>query len=96
MKDSVVRGRLLQLLCERREEGPLLFGASDDAIAPPGGIDNRAWLHALAELVTHELVRWEPRASETGAMLGSAEITEMGMDVCAGRVKPEITIRLSC
>jgi hypothetical protein len=93
MKDSVVRGRVLQLLCDRREEGPLLFGSGDEAIVPPSGVDHRAWLHALAELADHKLVRWEPQASETGAMLGHAEITENGLDVCEGRAKPQIEIR---
>jgi len=96
MKDSIVRGRLLQLLCDRREEGPLLFGASEDAIAPPGGIDQRAWLHALAELANHDLVSWEPRATERGTMLGRAKITERGMEVVEGRFTPEIAVRLSC
>jgi len=96
MKDSIVRGRLLQLLCDHREEGPLLFGASEDAIAPPGGIDNRAWLQALAELAHHDLVSWEPRTTETGAMAGRAKITERGMEVIEGRFDPEIAIRLFC
>ena len=96
MKDSIVRGRVLQLLYDRREEGPLLFGAAQEAIAPPGGIDGRDWLHAIAELANHGLVRWDPQTSTTDAMLGVAEITETGLDVCEGRTKPEIGIRLSC
>jgi len=93
MKDSIVRGRLLQLLCDRRAEGPLLFGAGEEAIAPSGGIDDRAWLHALAELAEHDLVRWKPHVSEAGAMLGHAEITDSGLDVCEGRATPQIAIR---
>jgi len=93
MKDSVVRGRLLQLLCDRRAEGPLLFGAAEAAIAPPGGIDERAWLQALAELAEHGLVNWQPQTSGSGAMLGSAEITENGVDVCEGHTTPPIGIR---
>jgi len=96
MKDSIVRGRLLQLLCDRREEGPLVFGTSEDAVAPPGGIDQRAWLHALGELASHELVSWEPNATETGTMLGRAKITQRGVDVVEGRFTPEIAIRLLC
>jgi len=96
MKDSIVRGRILQLLCDRREEGPLPFGAYDDAVQPPGGIDNRAWLHALAELADHGFVRWQGRANQTGAMMGYAEITEKVVDVCEGRASSEIQIRLSC
>lgn len=93
MKDSIVRGQVLRLLCDRREEGPLLFGAGEGAIVPSGGTDHRAWLHALAELADHKLVRWEPQTSESGAMIGQAEITENGVDVCEGRATPQIEIR---
>jgi hypothetical protein len=95
VKDSVVRGRLLQLLFERRNEGPLPFGGAEDAVKPPGGIDNRAWLHALAQLVEYNLVSWKPLADESGRrkMTGLAEITERGVDVHDGREDPEIQIR---
>jgi hypothetical protein len=93
MKDSVVRGRLLQMLFERRDEGPLLFGAGEGAIPPPSGIDERAWLHALAELADHELVKWIPGGGETGAMSGLAQITEQGVDVFEGRQTPQISLR---
>ena len=93
VKDSIVRGHVLQLLCDRREEGPLLFGAAEEAIAPPGGVDDRAWLHAVAELAQHHLVSWKPQTTGAGEMLGLAEITESGLDVCEGRTTPEIEIR---
>ena len=96
MKDSIVRGRLLQLLYDRREEGPLVFGAAAEAILSPGGIDDRAWLHALAQLADYGFVRWRPRASQTDAMVGDAEITEKGVDVCEGRAATEIQIRFHC
>ncbi len=35
MKDSVVRGCLLQLLYERRSEGSIPFGHSEQAVPPP-------------------------------------------------------------
>src|SRR2546423_13561781 len=96
MKDSVVRGRVLQLLFDHRDEGPLPFGAAEGAIAPPAGIDERAWLHALAQLVEYELVSWTPTPDVTGrgAMSGLAEITEKGVDVRDGRDNPNISIRL--
>ena len=95
MKDSIVRGRLLQLLFDRRNEGALPFGTSEDAVLPPGGIDNRAWLLALAQLAEHNLVTWKPSHDETGRgkMNGTAEITEHGVDVCDRREKSEIDIR---
>ena len=93
MKDSVVRGRLLQLLFERREDGPLPFGGATDAIPPPAGTDERAWLHALAVLNNHQLINWTPEADAAGAMSGFAEITEAGADAYEGRVKPPIDLR---
>jgi hypothetical protein len=95
VKDSIVRGRLLQMLFDRRNEGPLAFGATEDAIQPPGGIDNRAWLHALAQLVEYDLVSWKPLPDESGRgkMTGLAEITERGADVLDGRENPEIDIK---
>ncbi len=38
MKDSVVRGRMLQLLYERRREGSIPFGHGEQAVPPPEGI----------------------------------------------------------
>ena len=97
MKDSIVRGRLLQLLFERRNEGPLPFGGAENAVQPPGGIDNRAWLHALAQLVEYDLVSWKPLADESGRgkMTGLAEITEHSVDVHDGREAAEIQIRIA-
>jgi hypothetical protein len=95
MKDSVVRGRLLQLLYDRREEGPLPFGAAEGAIPPSPGIDDRAWHHALAQLVEYKLVSWQPLkdSAVSGAMSGLAEITESGVDVRDGRRPSDIDIR---
>lgn len=43
---------------------------------PPGRIDHRDWVHALAELADHKLLRWEPHTSAIGAMVAYADITE--------------------
>jgi hypothetical protein len=68
MKDSVVRGRLLQLLFERRNEEALPFGAAEGAIPPPPGIDERDWLQALAQLVEYGLISWTPSEGKTDAV----------------------------
>lgn len=96
MKDSVVRGKLLGLLFDRRDGGPLPFGAAEGAIPPPPGIDGRAWLHALAQLADYELVNWKPTSpsSGEGKMSGLAEITEKGVDVYEGRLSADIDIRV--
>jgi hypothetical protein len=95
MKDSVVRGRLLQLLFERRNEDALPFGAPKGAIEPPSGISERDWLQALAQLIEYGLVSWAPLEDKTGTegMSGLAQINERGVDVLEGREQPQIDIR---
>jgi hypothetical protein len=95
MKDSVVRGRLLQLLHERRNEDALPFGAAEEAIPAPAGIDERDWLQALAQLVEYGFVSWAPLEEKTGkvGMSGFAQINERGVDVLEGRELPQIDIR---
>src|SRR2546423_6816024 len=83
MKDSVVRGRVLQLLHERRGEGFLPFGAAERAVPTPEGINNRDWLQALAQLAEYNLIGWKPIEDEGGMGLlgGFARINELGTHV---------------
>jgi hypothetical protein len=83
MKDSVVRGRVLQLLHERRGEGFLPFGAAERAVAAPEGINNRDWLRALAQLAEYGLIDWKPIEDKSGMGLlgGFARMNEFGMHV---------------
>ena len=78
MKDSVVRGRVLQLLHERRGEGFLPFGAAERAVPAPEGINNRDWLQALAQLAEDNLIDWKPIEDKSGMGLlgGFAQINE--------------------
>ena len=83
MKDSVVRGRVLQLLHERRGEGFLPFGAAERGVPAPEGINNRDWLRALAQLAEYNLIDWKPIEDKSGMGLlgGFAQINELGMHV---------------
>jgi hypothetical protein len=83
MKDSVVRGRVLQLLYERRGEGFLPFGAAERAVPAPEGINNRDWLQALAQLAEYGLIDWKPIEDKSGMGLlgGFARMNELGMHV---------------
>ena len=83
MKDSVVRGRVLQLLHERRGEGFLPFGAAERAVPAPEGINNRDWLQALAQLAEYNLIDWKPIEDKSGMGLlgGFAQINELGTHV---------------
>ena len=79
MKDSVVRGRVLQLLHERRGEGFLPFGAAERAVPAPEGLNNRDWLQALAQLAEYGLIDWKPIEDKSGMGLlgGFARINEL-------------------
>ena len=96
MKDSVVRGRLLQLLYERRSEGSIPFGHGDQAVPPPGGINRRDWLRAVAQLSEYRLIDWTPLVDQsgTGLLSGFAKINDFGVKVLKAGVEPPIRISM--
>jgi hypothetical protein len=96
MKDSVVRGCLLQLLYERRSEGSIPFGQGEHAVPPPGGISRRDWLRAVAQLSEYGLIDWTPLEDQTGMGLlsGFAKINEFGLKVLEAGIKPPIPIAI--
>ena len=96
MKDSVVRGCLLQLLYERRSEGSIPFGQGEQAVPPPGGISRRDWLRAVAQLSEYRLIDWTPLEDQSGMGLlsGFAKINDFGVKVLEGGVAPPIRISI--
>src|SRR2546430_16407384 len=83
MKDSVVRGYLLQLLYERRSEGSIPFGQGEQAVLPPGGINRRDWLRTLAPPSGFHLIEWTPLEDLTGMglLLGADKMKEFRVQV---------------
>src|SRR5205823_14131465 len=96
MKDSVVRGRLLQLLYERRSEGSIPFGQLEQAVLSPGGISHRDWLRAVAQLSECGLIDWSPLEDKSGMGLlsGFAKISDFGIKVLETGVAPPIQISI--
>src|SRR5438874_10403343 len=96
MKDSVVRGCLLQLLYERRSEGSIPFGHSEQAVPPPGGISGRDWLRAVAQLSEYRLIDWTPVEDQSGMGLlsGFAKINDFGVKVLEAGVASPIRISI--
>ena len=96
MKDSVVRGCVLQFLYERRSEGFLPFGQSEQAVPPPAGINRRDWLRAVAQLSEYRLIDWTPLEDKSGMGLlsGFAKISDFGVEVLEARVAPPIPIAI--
>ncbi len=97
MKDSVVRGRLLQLLYERRSEGSIPFGHVEQAVPPPGGISRRDWLRAVAQLSEYGLIDWTPLEDKSGMgqLSGFAKINDFGVKVIEAGVEPPIQISVA-
>jgi hypothetical protein len=96
MKDSVVRGCLLQLLYERQSEGSIPFGQGEQAVLPPGGISRRDWLRAVAQLSEYHLIDWTPLEDKSGMgqLSGFAKINDFGVEVLEGSVTPPISISI--
>jgi hypothetical protein len=96
MKDSVVRGRMLQLLYERRSEGPIPFGHGEQAVSPPEGINRRDWLRAVAQLSEYRLIDWTPLEDQSGMGLlsGFAKINDFGVKVLEAGVASPISISI--
>jgi len=96
MKDSVVRGRLLQLLYEHRTEGSTPLGHGEQAVPPPGGISDRDWLRAAAQLSEYGLIDWTPLEDKSGMGLlsGFAKINDLGVQVIEAGVAPPIRISI--
>ncbi len=94
MKDSVVRGRLLQLLYERRDEGSIPFGRLEQAVPPPGGISRRDWLRAVAQLSEYGLIDWTSLEDKSGMgqLSGFAKINDFGVQAVEGGIAPPIRI----
>src|SRR5213078_4881119 len=96
MKDSVVRGRLLKFLYERRDEGSIPFGQLEQAVPPPGGISRHDWLRAVAQLSEYGLIDWTPLEDKSGMGLlsGFAKISDFGVKVLEAGVEPPIQISI--
>ena len=96
MKDSVVRGRLLQLLYERRTEGSIPLGHGEQAVPPPGSISRRDWLRAAAQLSEYGLIDWTPLEDKSGMGLlsGFAKINDFGVQVIEAGVASPIKISI--
>src|SRR5438128_889218 len=96
MKDSVVRGCLLQLLYERRSEGSIPLGHAKQAVPPPEGINRRDWLRAVAQLSEYRLIDWTPLEDQSGMGLlsGFAKINDFGVKVLEGGVASPISISI--
>jgi hypothetical protein len=94
MKDSELRGRILQLLYDSRREVagvPLGFVSSAPVIS---GVDPFDVLRACEQLHQHNLIEWEKFHGEAGRDFGIATINAFGCDIIEGHTSPPIAINI--
>jgi hypothetical protein len=87
MKDSELRGHVLQFLYENRRQPSLMFGRIQGATAIPDGIDENDWLRACEQLAQHNLITWESGdrdASTDELFYCVVRINAVGTDVIEG------------
>ena len=94
MKDSEIRGRVLQFLYENRRESFIAFGAIQRACQQPQDIDLRDWLRACKQLADYALIDWHPAIDHTGqGLLGAVtQINGFGVAVVEGDAEPPISV----
>lgn len=91
MKDTELRGLILNLLYEKRREG--LITLKEDYFN--GTVEKSEITRISEQLVEYELIRCKITRREDGrAIMGQAMITAKGVDVVEETVVPPITIKL--
>ena len=94
MKDTDLRGIMLQQFYERRREGYIGFGATGVALLRiPTGVDPLDALRVCAQLGEHGLLEWSGSADEDFAY-GAGKISATGVDVAEGEASSPISIHL--
>ena len=88
MKDTELRGLVLQYYYDRRRENWLLPKPSD--FNTPIGQDDI--LHICDQLGEHHLLDWKPLKAQGRILNGTAKITAFGIDVAEGVATPDIKV----
>jgi hypothetical protein len=94
VKDSELRGIVLQFLYDRRREDVLLFGAIQGATQIPNAVDQKDWLRACDQLGDYNLIKWDQFPDHTGDGIigGAAKINGFGTAVVEESEKPPIPV----
>jgi hypothetical protein len=97
MTDADLRGRVLKLLAEHRDE-ELTFAIGNDGFPIPSEIEPRDWLRACEQLAEKSLIHWVPmhhnRDGRQHLFAGDAKINAAGIDVVEGISTPPIAVHI--
>lgn len=90
MKDSEIRGLILQWYYNRRREGWSLPEPADLG----HGLDEKDILYVSDQLAEHNLLEWKKVGSHGEILTGMGKINAFGIDVVEGDNKADIKIEL--
>ncbi len=97
MTDADLRGQVLKLLYDRRDE-ELTFAIGNDTGLIPPEIETRDWLRACEQLAEKSLIHWLPmhhnREGRRHLFACDARINAAGIDVIEGTSAPPIAIQI--
>ena len=88
MKDTELRGLLLQRYYESRRGGFFLPTPSD----APGGVTERDILDISTQLAQHALIEWIPLRAGGHDVTGMGKITALGVDVVEGKTAADVKV----
>jgi hypothetical protein len=92
MKDTDIRGLLLQRYYERRREGMISLESEADFA---GRITQEELLHVSSQLGEHGLIEWRAVESMVAILGGAGKITAHGIDVVEGGRQSPIAIHFT-
>ena len=97
MKDSELRGCVLQFLYERRDED-VTFGGDGSAIPSIPGSTARDWIRVCRQLGEKNLIDWDETSFYVNGgeqvLEGTARINADGVDVIEGEAEPPMAVRI--
>ena len=97
MKDSELRGLVLQFLYERRDED-VTFGADGSNIPGIPDATARDWLRVCRQLGEKDLIDWDQTTFHVNGgeqvLEGTARINADGVDVVEGEAEPPFAIKI--
>lgn len=95
MKDSELRGLMLQQFYDRRRDGFIGYKTGNiPAIEFPPGVDEQDALRTCAQLGENGLIKWQNHVSHGIHNFGAGQITARGVSVIEDGARPPIEIRI--
>ena len=95
MKDSELRGLVLQEFYTKRRDGHIMIGTDGGQCLEIPGIDEQELLRISGQLAQYFLIEWQGEEDTFGKpMFGVGKISALGVDVIEGEQKAPLPIHI--